>query len=93
MNRSRQAQSVLDMALQMMGSCDDAVVFAGLNGLQITDEIPINREFRQAEVIDEDVVEYWNRQRKPATGYPLIITETNTDWLPGFPGMLPMMLG
>lgn len=92
MNKSHQAQSVLDMALQLTGSCDNVVEFALINNLSIDDDVAIETTFKSNEILDEDVQEYWTEWRKPATGYPLIITEPITDFFPGLPGMLPMML-
>lgn len=92
MNKSRQAQSVLDMALQLMGSCDNIVEFASLNNLSLDADVAIDTKFITNEIIDEDIQEYWTDWKKPATGYPLIINEPLTDFFPGLPGMLPMML-
>lgn len=92
MNKSNQAQSVLDMALQLTGSCDNLVEFASLNHLSLDADVAIDTKFITDEIIDEDIQEYWTDWRKPATGYPLIIHEPITDFFPGLPGMLPMML-
>lgn len=90
MNEINQGQNFLDMVLQLTGSCDNAIAMAVLNGCSITDDFEINQKLTSVEVSNDKVVEMWNEVKKPATGTFLILNKI--EMIPGFPGMLPIML-
>lgn len=93
MNRVDQGQSFLDMVLQMTGSIDNAVDMAIANGVQLTDTMATGQVLNGTPVTDSDTAGQWNRNRKPATAWPLLVIDEQNEFFPGLPGMLPLMLG
>lgn len=92
MNRAEQGQSFLDMVLQMTGSIDNAVEMAVANGLQLTDTVSTGQILKGTPLTDSKTAGHWNRNRKPATAWPLLVMDEQNEFFPGLPGMLPLML-
>lgn len=92
MTKPAQGQSFLDMVLQMTGSIDNAVEMAVVNGMQLTDTVATGQTLRGTAITDVATAGHWNRNRKPATAWPLLVMDEQNEFFPGLPGMLPLML-
>lgn len=64
-------QSLLDVALQTLGSIEGAIAMCKLNGLSLTSDITPGEELLVPEgIINEDIVNYFKHgNRLIATGY------------------------
>jgi hypothetical protein len=63
-----EGQTLIDIAIQYLGSADAAYDLATLNGMSITDKLSPGQTLELPAVVDKDVVAYYaNRGIVPAT--------------------------
>ena len=64
-----EGQSLLDIALQELGSLEGAYNLAVLNGLSLTDSLAAGMLLQLPDVVDKRIVNYYlERNIRPATG-------------------------
>lgn len=52
-------QSIFDIAIQHCGAAEAAYDIALLNGISITDELPVNSLIQKPDVIDKTIVDFY----------------------------------
>ncbi|HCM34128.1 hypothetical protein [Chryseobacterium sp.] len=67
MNKKQQGQNFLDLIIQQSGSFDEVINAAVLNDMSLTDNIAIGTEIKNKNIQDEDNVNLFNQNNKPAT--------------------------
>jgi len=62
-----QGQSFWDMVIQGTGDIENAFARALLNGVSVTDDLPIGYEFKTGDVTNKRIQALFNPKHKPAT--------------------------
>jgi len=71
-----QGQTLIDIAIQELGSAEGAFELAVLNGLSVTDDLDPGRELQLPAVVNRSIAEYYaNKGIKPATSESTVVTE------------------
>ena len=69
-----EGQTLIDIAIQHLGSADAAYDLATLNGMSITDKLSPGQTLELPAVVDKDVVAYYaNRGIVPATDTDVVV--------------------
>lgn len=67
--KASEGQSIIDLAVQELGSVEAAFVFALKNDLSLSDDTVPGQEFSLTDVEDKTLVNYYAQKNiKPATG-------------------------
>ena len=75
-----QGQSLFDIACQNLGLAEEAISIALLNGISVTDDLPVGRNFELPSITNKAIATYYaNKGLMPATG----ITNTEVSTLGG----------
>lgn len=64
-------QALMDLAIQETGSFESVMQMAFINGISITDELELEREYRKTDVVDERIVAVFAGALKPASNVPV----------------------
>lgn len=76
----RDNQSLFDISCQSLGSAEAAIQIALLNGISVTDDLPVAQNFELPSITNKAIVTYYaNKGLMPATG----ITNTEVSTLGG----------
>lgn len=76
--KASERQSIVDLAVQELGSTEAAFLFALENDLPLSDDTVPGQEFSLSDVKEKTLVNYYSQKNvKPATG--LSDTEDNTS--------------
>jgi len=73
-----QGQTLIDIAVQELGSAEAAYGLAVLNNLSVTDELVPGQELQLPTVTNRSISDYYNNKGiKPATSETVIITDVS----------------
>ncbi len=76
--KSLQGQSLIDIAIQELGSAEGAYALAELNGLSISDELVPGQELELPDVQNKSIASYYaNKAIKPATEDNEVVTDVS----------------
>lgn len=76
-----EGQSLLDIALQELGSIEGAYALAVLNGLSLTDSLAAGRVLQLPEEVDKRIVKYYSeRNIRPATQFDPVTRKRIFDY-------------
>ena len=81
-----QGQTLIDIAIQELGSAEAAFDLGMLNGLSVTDELTPGQELKLPVISNKSVAAYYvNKAIKPATVDNEPITEVSRVWFEELP--------
>ena len=81
-----QGQTLIDIAIQELGSAEGAYDLAVLNGISVTDELIPGQELQLPVINNKSVAAYYaNKAIKPATNANESITEVSRVWFEELP--------
>jgi len=76
-----EGQSLLDIALQELGSLEGAYALAVLNGLSLTDSLAAGMLLQLPDVVDKRIVNYYSeRNIRPATMFDPVTKQRIFDF-------------
>ena len=68
--KALQGQSIIDIAIQELGSAEGAFALAVMNGISITDDLTPGQELALPAVVNKSIASYYqNKGIQPASAY------------------------
>ena len=65
-------QTAIDMAMQCSGTIENVFEFLEANGLGLTDELVLMRDYKKCVLLNAQVAAVFNNIRRPASGYTVV---------------------